>query len=324
MQTPPVSLRKRIFFLGSTASGKSEWALEAAELLSGVIFNCDSIQVYKDLEIGSASPSLEDKERVPHFLFNYVSFPEVLTLGDYYRDFWAHEKSIPQGRPLFVVGGTGFYFRALEKGLLEIPPVPPSILSEIEGDLKDPQKAELLYAELLQADPLSSRHIHINDKYRLARALAVLRAHGRTPRQFEDEHAPPSYDNSILKVGIQYTKEELLPRVRARVSMMVKKGLIDEVERACLRMEDQGIHWKDSSSRIWKPLEAIGYRETVDFLRGNLHQSLLEEEIVQQTMKLIKKQKTWFQRDPKIHWFRPTDKKEWIVQARHFFLEDES
>ena len=277
--------------------------------------------MYQGLEIGSASPSREYRERVPHFLFNYVSFPNELSVGDFYRDYLRQVRQVAFGTPVFVVGGTGFYFRALEKGLLSIPPVPESLVKELEMAVENPSMSEVLYQELIQADPKSSFHIHRNDKYRLVRALSVYRSHGQTPRQFEESHLNVNATGPLLKVGIHYSKEELLPRVRSRVDAMIQDGLIDEVEVLCRKMESQGIDWK-KGYRVWKPLKSIGYRETLQHLRGELDRALLKEEIVLQTMKLIKKQRTWFRGDPDIRWFAPSDKEKWIVQVRHFLLED--
>ena len=322
LKTDHHEIRKRVFFLGTTASGKTEWAVEGAESVGGVIINCDSVQVYRGLEIGSASPSREIQLRVPHFLFNYVPFPQELSLGDYFRDYQKEVREIPPQKPIFIVGGTGFYLRALERGLLEIPPVSVSMVKELEKAVEDPGLNEVLYRELIKVDPQSSLHIHKNDKYRLVRALAVYRSHGQTPRQFEEAQlSSKSSSEQLLKVGIQYSKDELLHRVKFRVESMLQSGLLDEVRFFCTQMEEQGVDWK-KDGRVWKPLQSIGYREALDHFKGTLDREQLKDEIVLQTMKLIKKQRTWFKRDPDIQWLGPTELKKWIVQVKHFFLED--
>ncbi len=290
--------RKVLFFVGSTASGKSEWALDYAESVGGVIFNCDSVQVYKDLVIGSASPTVAEKKRVPHKLYNYIEYPQEMSLGQYYRNFFTEFDQLKKGKPLLVVGGTGFYFQALEKGLLEIPPIPSHIRYEVLEQLKSPEKTDQLYAEILKADPESAKHIHIRDHYRIGRALEVLRAHGKTPRQFQCEHSGPARPLEIHKVAIHYDKSEMLRRVDGRASRMITGGLIDEV---------QGIRQK-YPCEDWAPLQSIGYRETMDYLDGTLAFEDLLPRITQNTMKLIKKQRTWFQRDHLIRWYQPSEK----------------
>ena len=121
-----------IFVVGATATGKSEWALRLAQEFNGVIVNCDSVQLYKKLDIGSAKPSREEQALVPHYLLDYVSPPEEMTAGNYCRDFYETLKSIPEEKPVFVVGGTGFYFMAIEKGMYTVIPVPPEIQQQVE------------------------------------------------------------------------------------------------------------------------------------------------------------------------------------------------
>lgn len=283
--------RKAIFVLGTTASGKSDWALQMAEEVSGAILNCDSIQIYDRLKIGSAQPTDLEKAKVPHHLFAYVKPPDEVTAGQYRR---AHLEVLNSLKaPAFVVGGTGFYFQALEKGMFGAPAADEKIQEAIELELREPQGEDFLWNELNQMDPTSAAKIHKNDHYRLVRAVEVIRREGRPlseiKKEFEAQSEP--YPWQYLKFGVRWPKEKLELRVRERSQKMLELGLVDEVKD----LLDQGL-------QSWAPLQAVGYREVLAMLEGNKNETWLKEEIVKNTMKLAKKQKTWFQRDPQIHW----------------------
>jgi tRNA dimethylallyltransferase len=288
--------KKAIFVVGTTASGKSDAALDLAEEALGCIINCDSIQLYQNLEIGSAQPSAEDKSRVPHYLFSCVAPPDEVTAGVYRRAHMEILDEIPG--PAFVVGGTGFYFQALEKGMFPAPAADASIQNEIETVLASPQGEDILWDELRRLDPQSAQRIHKNDHYRLVRALELIRRAGKPLSEIrkEFEAQVETYPWPYMKVGIFWNKEELEKRVLLRTAKMLKNGLIDEV-RGLL---DQGLE-------AWSPLQSVGYKEVTQMLQENKTKEWLAEEISRATMRLAKKQRTWFQRDTTITWFEGKD-----------------
>lgn len=302
--------RKVIFFVGSTASGKSSWAIDFAQQNDCAIINCDSIQVYQDLFIGSASPTMEEKRAAPHHLYNYVSYPEEMSLGRYHRDFFKVLETLPLSQNVLVVGGSGFYFRALEKGLLKIPEIPVEIRQQVLHELEIEGGQLALYRELCDHDPESGEKIHAQDSYRIARAVEVIRAHGKSPRRFEMEHNSENSQLEIMKVGISYSKAELLPRVIERTNKMLRKGLIEEVRP-----------FYEKGLTEWAPMKAIGYREVVQHLQGEISFADLPDAIVMNTMKLIKKQRTWFQKEAGLHWFLPDDREHWLKRGRKFFAD---
>ena len=166
-----------IFVIGPTASGKSAWALQQAEKYNGSIVNIDSIQLYKDLIIGSAAPNEKERAIAPHYLYSYVAAPKEMTAADYVKDFYQLlETNIKF--PLFIVGGSGFYIQALEKGMFDVKPIPEELRKGIENELAIEGPAKL-YAELKEKDPNSK--IHINDHYRLVRAIEIIRHTGEIP-----------------------------------------------------------------------------------------------------------------------------------------------
>lgn len=281
------STKKCIFVVGPTASGKSAWALEMAEKHGGSVVNIDSIQFYKGLEVGSAAPTIEDKKRVPHYLYSYVEAPTEMTAGKYITDFY----KLLEGHikfPLFITGGTGFYIQALEKGMFDVEPVPEEFRQQIEDELEE-KGADLLHKELLQKDPQSK--IHLNDHYRLVRAIEIIRYTGKTPSQLKNSQGKNLFPLPYIKVGFDFEKEIYRKRVSFRTKHLIADGIVEETKSFL----DQGF-------RNWAPLHSVGFRETAEYLNEGRCVEWLHESIEQSTMQLIKKQKTWFRRDPSILW----------------------
>lgn len=285
-----------LFLVGSTASGKSQVALELAEKHNGVIVNCDSIQVYKELSIGAAKPSLEDFKRVPHFLYDFISYPHKYTAGDFTRDFSTTIEQIKNDYSFaIVVGGTGFYFQAIEKGMFEAGKADPLIMEKIKLELTESDGPERLYAELLKVDSESAKVIHFNDHYRLQRALGVWRTLGKSMSQLRSEMEQKAFQYPLQKFGIKIEKSELEKRIRQRAEIMLKSGLIEEVKELLKK-----------NYLTWAPLQSVGYRETIDFLQGRMaNKNELIEAITISTRQLAKRQRTWFQRDAQIIWVEP-------------------
>lgn len=283
-----------IFVVGTTASGKSQWALDMAQDLSGSIVNCDSIQLYKSLDIGAAKPSREEMATVPHYLYDYVPEGATMTAGNYSRDFFPCVEKIPAGKPVFVVGGTGFYFQAIEKGMYPVRQTPPAIQQEIAEILKTEEGAARLYEEFQRIDPEAAQKIHARDHYRLGRAMELIRAEGKSVTQIQKEFAESQapFPYPLLKIGLRWDREVLRERVKLRTQKMLDAGLIDEVQALLAR-----------GLGDWSALQSVGYKEVLEYLREGKSKEWLYENIVQNTMGLAKRQRTWFQRDTEIHWF---------------------
>lgn len=291
---------KVVFVVGPTASGKSSLALSLAKKFSGAIVNCDSIQLYEKVDIGSAKPTHDEMKIVPHFLFDFVSPPDEITAGEYSRLFFSKLSELEKKFPyVFVVGGTGFYFQAIEKGMFPIGATDEKIKEQVLLEMSEPGGPARLLYELRSRDPKKAEKISPNDHYRLGRAIEMIRAHGRSVTEIEEEfrafQAPFPYP--LLKLGIQVDREVLRARVRSRTQEMLERGWIAEVEDLLA----EGLH-------SWAPLFSVGYREIVQFLQQKSDKNLknLEDLIVQSTMQLAKKQRTWFQRDTGIHWLAST------------------
>lgn len=310
---------KIIFIVGPTASGKTELAIKIAQKYKGVIFNCDSVQLYSKIQIGAAKPSFDEMKLVPHHLFSVVGPPNEFTAGDYSRLFFQTLKSLPSDKPVIVVGGTGFYFQAIEKGMYPLEELSPEIREKVEEELKTQVGRDNLYAELKSADPQYAQKISINDSYRLARAIEIIRGHKKTVTEVQSEFSNKKLLNP-LKIGVHWESDELRKRISNRVDKMISDGLVDEVkDLLSLNLED------------WAPLKSVGYKETIDYLKSDINLSKsssgdgsstgnengsgslkpksdelklveLKQLITMHTAQLAKKQKTWFQRDKEIIW----------------------
>ncbi len=298
------STKKVILVVGPTASGKSAWALEQALKYHGSIINIDSVQFYKGLEVGSAAPTEAEKKLVPHYLYSYVEAPLEMTAAKFLEEF-EKIKQLPDLKfPLFIVGGTGFYIQALEKGLFDVEPISEKIRTDLENELLN-SGADALFVELKSRDPHTQ--IHVNDHYRLVRALEIIRTTGKIPSQMKAENnfKNKNFNFPYLKIGFQFEKEFFLERVKQRTEAMIQNGIVAETE-----------YFLKNNYHDWAPLSSVGYREVVQCLQQNKTKDWLLENITQSTMQLIKKQKTWFKRDLSILW------SEHSKHIEQFLLED--
>lgn len=279
--------------MGPTASGKTDLAIEIAQKIRGVIFNCDSIQVYRELNIGSAKPTREQMQQVPHYLFDLMSAPQVMTASRFRDAFMQALSTLEPTTPVVVVGGTGFYFLALEKGLFEIPETPESLKKQIasEHQARGGDTAEF-WKELQLRDPEHALKIHPHDEYRILRAIEILRNNpSKNLTQLFDEKRnakPEGWD--LLKFYLKIEPSSLESRIRHRTSVLIKKGLLEETKA----LLDKGLE-------PWSPLNSVGYFEAKRYWQGQLPLAQIEESIVIATRQLAKKQRTWFQRDPDSH-----------------------
>lgn len=287
---------KLVFVMGPTAAGKSDLVFKLAQELNGAIVNCDSVQVYQALDIGSAKPTVEEMSQVPHFLYSYVPKGAKMTAGQYARDFYEQIEKIKDKYSLiFVVGGTGFYFQAIEKGMYPVLGIDPVLRDKIATHLKEDPLG--LYELLKKQDPDYAQKISPQDHYRLGRAMEILWGEGKTVTQVKKdfENKEKNFPYPLLKLGVTLSKELLLLRVQQRTEKMLKKGLVKEVEDLIRA------GWGS-----WEALSSVGYKETLAYLQGQYKsREELAKMITQGTMQLIKKQKTWFRRDPEIYWLEP-------------------
>tara|TARA_B100001248_G_scaffold262195_1_gene256639 strand:+ start:1669 stop:2562 length:894 start_codon:yes stop_codon:yes gene_type:complete len=293
-----------LFLVGTTASGKSQMAMRLAEKFAAEIVNADSIQVYEGLDIGSAKPSAKDFEAIPHHLYSHVPKGKVYTAGDYEKEALRVLENIKA--PLaIVVGGSGFYLQALEKGMFDAAKPSPEIKQKMEERMQE-EGAEKLYHELMDQDPAYAKRISIHDSYRILRAHELL-LQNKMPSDLKQDFQVREFPYPYLKIGMDVPKEILRQRVAQRTEKMLAEGLIEETRSLI-----------DLGFEEWPALNSVGYREVKEYLRGELVKEDLPEKITTKTMQLAKKQRTWFRRDVNINWLQKYEDAEELLQ---YFLK---
>jgi tRNA dimethylallyltransferase len=278
-----------IAIVGPTGSGKSTLALKLAQQVGGEIVNCDSLQVYRHFDIGTAKLKPHEQEGVPHHLIDIVEPDQLFTAGDYAAIARPLVKEIAlRGKIPIVVGGTGFYLRALFEGLSDSPTRDDNLRARlIDRERKQP---ESLHRILQKLDPGAATKIHANDLKKTIRALEMrlLRAAGRETLPAPD----PLTGFDIVKIGLNPERATLYSRLDKRLVTMFEEGLLEEV-RSLL---DRGVSPKA------KPFESLGYKEALQFLRGETTYEQALAQAQQYTRNYAKRQWTWFRRDPGVHW----------------------
>jgi tRNA dimethylallyltransferase len=285
-----------IAIVGPTASGKSALALRVARQYRGEIVSCDSLQVYRGLDIGSAKPTLEERREVPHHLIDVVDPDGAFSAADYGRLARAAVSEI-RGRERLpiVVGGTGLYLRALLVGLFDGPGRDDRLrrrftaLAERFGD-------DRLHRLLVRVDPLAGSRIEARDRVRVVRALEVLWSTGLPISSHHRAGADPLVGFDILVVGLAPDRASLRARVELRTDEMLARGLQREVE---------GLLGHGYSPDL-RPLKAIGYRQMTQVVRGDGTVATARHDIVVATMRYAKRQMTWFRhptpQEPSVVW----------------------
>lgn len=303
MTQPPL-----IVITGPTASGKSALALELARHVGGQIVGCDSVQIYRHLDIGSAKPSPAVRREIPHHLIDLLDPAQECSAGDYRRlaegvlaDLW--QRQIPP----ILVGGSGFYLRALLEGLFHQPPIPPALREKVRADIAA-RGTKSLYRQLQELDPEAALSIKPNDSYRLARALEVYLATGRSLLSFWRERDCPPLSCRTLKIALAWPRAELYRRIDRRAEEIFHNGLLSEVAALL----------KNGYSPTLKPLQSLGYREAILALSGKMNEKEALEETKKKTRQFAKRQLTWFRRSGDIHWFEPNETHKVINETERF------
>jgi len=293
-----------------TATGKTSLAIELAEASGGEIVNADSLQVYRYLNIGTAKPTREERARVPHHLIDVVDPDEEFNAAIYAGQARAViDRLFHAGKPVFVVGGTGLYIRALLQGMIETPPVDENIRNYYRG-LRDRFGRQYIYGLLEKRDPQAACRINVNDSVRVIRALEVLDQSGQSIITLQQNHLFADCPYDVLKIGLSLDRAELKKRIVARTAKMMEDGLVEEV---------RGLLARGYSPDI-KPLQSLGYKQVVDFIRGINPWERTLDLVVRETWKYAKRQMTWFSADKDIHWFAP-DQYQAIQKTVESFLD---
>ena len=294
-----------------TATGKTKLAIDLALAFGGEIISADSLQVYRHLDIGTAKPSIEERNKVKHHLIDVVDPDEEFNAAVFTEQ--AHkiiENMARSGKPAFVVGGTGLYIRALLKGIIETPKVDEKIRNYYR-QLRDVRGREFLYNLLQQRDKEAAGRINSNDSVRIIRALEVLEQTGESIVAMQKRHSFSASNYNAYKVGLKLERTELKKRIAARTDKMIAAGLLDEVKSLLARGYGENLN----------PMQSLGYKQVIDFLKGKHDWDNTVHLIKQETWLYAKRQMTWFTADKEIKWYHPESSDEINKNVDSFLKE---
>jgi tRNA dimethylallyltransferase len=284
-----------IILSGPTASGKTSISIELAKRLNGEIVGADSVQIYKDLIIGSAAPTEEEMEGIPHYLVGVLDLSERINAGQYVKEAAKIVADIEsRGKTPIMVGGTNFYVDAFINGLSPIPDI--SIEESLKYDIDtDCISTEDLYIELLEKDPEWAQNISSpNDRQRIKRGLLVLEKTGKKISDWNKIPREKVYNGKFNIFAVNINRNKLYERINLRAQKMVNEGIIEEL---------QLINNKGFDNENCPPLNSIGYRETGMFLNGEVTtKDKLTELIAKNTRHLAKRQLTWLRNRDYVVW----------------------
>lgn len=276
---------------GPTAVGKTALSLEVAERMNAEIISVDSRQVYRELTVGTAKPSEEARERVPHHFIGERSVREPFSAGAYAEAANERIENIRnRGRRALVVGGATLYLHALQYGLADIPDVDDKVRAQLEERLEREGK-ESLYQELKEVDPDQAAEMDPTKTQRVIRALEVYHGTGKPLTYYYENQPEPPFD--YVTVVLNRDREALYDRINRRVDQMLEQGLLEEVRAV---MEIDGVQLDQP------PLSTIGYREPIQYVRGEIDYDEMVRLVKRNTRRYAKRQLTWFRRYDEYHW----------------------
>ena len=283
---------KVIVICGPTASGKTALSIELAKKINGEIVSADSMQIYKDMDIGTAKPTKQEMGEIKHYLLDFVSPEDRYSVAQYKQDAKkAIKEIINKGKTPIIVGGTGLYVDSL---IYEIEYNDIKLDEEYRKKLEkiaEEQGLEELYKKAVEIDPEAMKKISQNDKKRIMRVLEIYHSTGKTKTEQEKESRknPVEYDYRVF--AINWDREILYQRINKRVDIMVEQGLIEEVKEILNKYD-----------KFPTAMQGLGYKEVVDYLNGIYTKEEIIEKIKLETRRYAKRQLTWFRKNKQTIW----------------------
>ena len=288
-------MNKIICIAGPTASGKTALAVELAKKTNGEVISCDSMQIYKGMDIGTAKPTPEEMDGIPHYMLDVAEPGEDFSVSRYCEMADAILQHIlSRGKTAIIAGGTGLYMDALIRGN-SFAPCPSTGMREKLEAQADREGMEAMLSLLASIDPDSAAKLHLADRKRILRALEVYYETGETITEHnrKTQLLPPKYRPLWFALEDQ-NRQILYTRIDRRVDQMLERGLIQEI----VRLLESGIPEKCTA------MQAIGYKEFIDALNGLCTFDEAADRVKQASRHYAKRQLTWFRRNPDIHWLR--------------------
>lgn len=289
---------KVIVIVGPTASGKTALSIECAKKFNGEIISSDSMQIYKDMNIGTAKVTEEEAQGIKHYLVDFVSPEQRYSVSDFKRDAEeALEEIIAKGKTPIVVGGTGLYVNSLIYGInYQDMEYDKEYRNELMEKAESEEGLKSLYEEAVKIDPEAMEKISPNDKKRITRVLEIYKQTGMTKTKQEELSRLKEVKYDYRVFGITMPREELYERINLRVDLMIKDGLIEEVESLLKKYKN-----------FPTAMQGLGYKEVVEYLNGEYSKEEMIDKIKQETRHYAKRQLTWFRRNKEIIWLDKND-----------------
>lgn len=299
MQKPKV-----IIICGPTASGKTALSIELAKKIDGEIISADSMQIYKDMNIGTAKPDEEEKQGIKHYLMDYVSPEQRYSVAQFKIDaINTIEKIIAKGKTPIIVGGTGLYIDSLIYGIeyneIEIDE---EYRKELEKIIEE-QGLKILYEKANEIDSEAMKKISVNDKKRIMRVLEIYKATGKTKTQQEEESKKNGVQYNYIVFVLNMDREKLYAKINRRVDIMIEKGLIEEVKEL-----------EKKYKKFPTAMQGLGYKEVVDYIEGKYTKEEMIEKIKMEARRYAKRQLTWFRKNKEAIWLNALETKENNIQ----------
>ena len=304
---------KIICVAGPTASGKTALAVELAKLTDGEVISCDSMQVYRRMNIGTAKPSFDEMEGIPHHMLDVAEPDEDFSVSRYCELATPIlEDILARGKTAIIAGGTGLYMDALIRGN-DFAPFPSTGMREKLEAQADAEGMENMLSRLRSIDPDAAARLHPADRKRIIRALEVYYETGETitAHNLKTQAIPPRFEPLWLGLDFE-NRQDLYDRIDRRVGIMLEQGLVEEIQG----LLHSGIPEKSTA------MQAIGYKEFVAALRGDMTIDQAADEVRKASRHYAKRQLTWFRRNKAMHWLtRKGPQEEIIPRARHLIRE---
>ena len=288
---------KVIVICGPTASGKTTLSIQLAQKINGEIISSDSMQIYKDMNIGTAKPDQQEMQGIKHYLLDFVEPNQRYSVADYKKDAEnAIEDILQKGKVPIIVGGTGLYVDSLIYGI-EYPNIEfdENYRKELERRVEK-EGLEKLYEKAKKIDPQAMKKISRNDQKRILRVLEIYNATGKTKteQEIESRKNEVKYDYRVFAINMD--REKLYDRINKRVDIMIQKGLIEEVENLLKKYNE-----------FPTAMQGLGYKEVVEYIQGKVLIEDMIENIKRESRRYAKRQITWFKKNKQTIWIGPND-----------------
>lgn len=295
---------KVIVICGPTASGKTSLSIQLAKQINGEIISSDSMQIYKEMNIGTAKPTIEEMDGIKHYLIDFVEPNQRYSVAEFKKDAEkAIDEIISKGKTPIIVGGTGLYVDSLIYGIeYQDIKIDEQYRRKLE-EIAEKQGLNTLYEQAKKIDSKAMEKISPNDKKRIMRVLEIYKATGKTKTEQEEESRKKElkYDYKVFAINME--REKLYERINKRVDIMIEQGLIQEVENLLKKYTE-----------FPTAMQGLGYKEVVEYLEGKTTKEEMIEKIKMETRRYAKRQITWFKKNKQTVWINGLEDKQNNIQ----------